>query len=106
MKCPYCQGSIKNSKIRLSLKNFIDILNIKKKNIYFLFKSRNQFTSYLDSLDIHLIKIDEYNIPIELEDDSCFILDSQINIYDFVNIKINNNKLLYNTQFLMLNYHY
>lgn len=106
MKCPYCQGPIKNSKIRLSLKNFIDILNIKKKNIYFLFKSRNQFTSYLDSLDVHLIKIDEYNIPIELEDDSCFILDNQINIYDFVNIKINNSKLLYNTQFLILNYHY
>ena len=81
-------------------------LRIKKKNIYFLFKSRNQFTSYLDSLDIHLIKIDEYNIPIELEDDSCFILDNQINIYDFVNIKINNSKLLYNTQFLILNYHY
>ena len=103
-KCHYCCNSFSKFKIRLSINQFKKDLGIgNNDDILFIYKKINNFVEFLDDNSITIMRYDD-NITLDFDLNTYMIFDNKISMYDFINIKPNNIRLINPNKIIIFNY--
>ena len=103
-KCHYCCNNFSKLNIRLSINQLRKDLGIgNDDDIIFIYKKLNNFVEFLDNNNITVIKYDD-NITLDFDLNTYMIFDNKISMYDFINIKPNNIRLINPNKIIIFNY--